>query len=648
MSEKDLKELENEVERLDDLIHSLMNDIHEERDSRGKKTKRPREAQEIHSDNRSAKKKVDRSERSSVTEFIVPKGVCVKVKYLRPTFNNLKEWVDAGSKHQLVTRAVRVFLTRDTVYHYPTSEFSNPYHVGPKHYSLEESLEKFRMHFDKLMENPDVKKRFMAMMGKAKEIGCFCAPNDKCHRDILIEKYKKFIMGEERNVERPREKRPREKQPRVKQPRKTPDLSYSKYAKQLHEEGYTVVPIYSKEEVKEMRKKFIKMLDKEMPEYNHDPLTKVVPSFKGEQFFVKGGFGALGNPSSFHHPLIRSMRTDAMEKAKKVFQNLREEDESITDEYKLEQLVDRARMLRAKASITPESWHRDTTPAKKMNKVRGKKVVLDDDLIFGGWIALDGPQKLSAIKNSHRSYEGRNKGGMGFSKLTKEQQEEYTKIKEKALKDKKDWFIEIPAGHMLIFQQELIHEVVKGTKRREPAYRLFTGWRLTKSDHTFLNDEDSFFKKQSVPAIKSDQIPDMYPSMPWSQSPASRKTLEDWSKTTFNPLFLEKKTVVSGKHAGETRMMSPKKFYSLQDVAIKLAAKSWLSYIRKYKVDTPNEFIKAAKMIVSNTPQHWRSKLDIKSLRSRGFEPLKPSIYRKKMFPKYSEEDKNMLKPMEF
>jgi hypothetical protein len=117
-----------------------------------------------------------------------PRGVCVKVASLRPRHNNLKEWVEASPKHVLVTRRGRVFLDRTTVYQYPESEWANPFPVGKKH-TLDQSLRLFEAHLATLLEDPEKKARFVDMMSGAEEIGCFCAPGARCHRDILIRVY---------------------------------------------------------------------------------------------------------------------------------------------------------------------------------------------------------------------------------------------------------------------------------------------------------------------------------------------------------------------------------------------------------------------------------------------------------------------------
>lgn len=65
-----------------------------------------------------------------ILELNVPKRVCVKVKYLRKEENdNLEEWL-SNDGNCLCTRRGRVFIGKkdnQKVFHYPQSEWCNPY-----------------------------------------------------------------------------------------------------------------------------------------------------------------------------------------------------------------------------------------------------------------------------------------------------------------------------------------------------------------------------------------------------------------------------------------------------------------------------------------------------------------------------------------
>jgi len=127
----------------------------------------------------------------------------------------------------------------------------------------------------------------------------------------------------------------------------------------------------------------------EFPEFNE---FKDVKDFK----FVLGGFGALGNPSSFHHPLIRYIRklfkyNIAMQLMKE-FVHLTKS--PLTN---VEMLYDRFCIRHEnQGNVSPESWHRD------FNKT---KYDCDADITFGGWINLNEVcfyQKKNIIYNIHR------------------------------------------------------------------------------------------------------------------------------------------------------------------------------------------------------------------------------------------------------
>ena len=116
-----------------------------------------------------------------------PIGVCVKVSSLRPRHPDLEAWMK-NNKHELVCRHGRVFVgSGETkhVFHYPTHEFSNPFTV--KEYGLEECLRLFENHLTEMLKDESVRKRFQ-QLGECEEIGCFCNPGSKCHRDVILRK----------------------------------------------------------------------------------------------------------------------------------------------------------------------------------------------------------------------------------------------------------------------------------------------------------------------------------------------------------------------------------------------------------------------------------------------------------------------------
>lgn len=198
--------------------------------------------------------------------------------------------------------------------------------------------------------------------------------------------------------------------------------------------------------------------------------------------FVMGGFGAFGNPTSFHHPEIRKIR-------KLAHQHLWDRFSKTFIRKKLELLFDRFAIRRKGTSTTGESWHRDV----------GKKS--EGDIIYGGWINLDkpgcDPQKFSCIPKTH-IYEKDEK--TGFVRFDKDDID-YTQKK----------IYEIPPGHIIIFNQDIMHEVLT-RKSKFDSYRLFLGWRITEQTEP-LFDHSKIIDEQGVPFIPSSQIPVLYGKM---------------------------------------------------------------------------------------------------------------------------------------
>ena len=221
-------------------------------------------------------------------------------------------------------------------------------------------------------------------------------------------------------------------------------------------------------------------------------ISEVLKNFMDEQIeftdrnpkhgFVMGGFGAFGNPTSFHHHEIRNIR-------KIVHRHLWDRFSKTFPDKKLEMLFDRFAIRRKGTSTTGESWHRDV----------GKK--LEGDIIYGGWINLDkpgcDPQKFSCIPKTH-IYEKDEK--TGFVRFDKDDID-YAQKK----------IFEIPPGHIIIFNQDIMHEVLT-RKSKFDSYRLFTGWRITDSEEP-LFDHSEIIRSQGVPFIPSAQIPVLYGKM---------------------------------------------------------------------------------------------------------------------------------------
>jgi hypothetical protein len=224
------------------------------------------------------------------------------------------------------------------------------------------------------------------------------------------------------------------------------------------------------------------------------------PEYKNTQYPVLGGFAALGNPASFHHPSIRNKRHF-------VYNHIRStllRDYAIItgdeDELKSELLFDRIMWRQSGQSPSQESWHRDVTvkPPKSSLQV--------GDCILGGWTNLDDTdQYFSCVPGTHLDSTLFGTVNTGFSKIPKEKHAGYRT---------RSMRISIPSGHCLVFFQHLVHEVVP-SKAIHDMYRIFHGFRLTHGDKPIFYDDYKHrrvFEDQDIPRLPSFQKPPMYSS----------------------------------------------------------------------------------------------------------------------------------------
>lgn len=201
-----------------------------------------------------------------------------------------------------------------------------------------------------------------------------------------------------------------------------------------------------------------------------------------EYGFVLGAFGAFGNPASFHSKEIYALRYILFHKLKFLFKN-------VDPRRKLEMLFDRLAIRREGASVSGESFHRDTC-----------SLMSTDDNIYGGWINLDDTetQYFSCVPGTHTCA-----GRGGFERIEGDYKD--TKIK-----------LPVKPKQVLIFNQNIIHEIFK-QKIKKTNIRLYLGWRHTYSDLPLLSDPkdpqkniNKILSEQIVPVLPSGDVPFMY------------------------------------------------------------------------------------------------------------------------------------------
>lgn len=116
-----------------------------------------------------------------------------KVKFIRPQYNNLKEWMD-DDNNVYIGRAGVVFIQNDETNkkeRFPKlqSLFANPFKVG-KDGTREEVIAKYRDYIEKELETSPVLVTELISM-KGKNLGCWCHP-EPCHGDVLLELIEKY------------------------------------------------------------------------------------------------------------------------------------------------------------------------------------------------------------------------------------------------------------------------------------------------------------------------------------------------------------------------------------------------------------------------------------------------------------------------
>lgn len=273
---------------------------------------------------------------------------------------------------------------------------------------------------------------------------------------------------------------------------------------QFKKVGVITLPIIPEDQLECIHTEFIDTL-KSFPEYNHPTV-----------FYVAGGFGALGNPSSFHNPLVRKLVHMAYPKVREFFQTIYKNNNL----KKFYTVKDRMMFRPAHKAATSESWHRD---------VIGKEV-------YGGWINTDPTksQYFTFIPGSHIGIDPE-KIDKGFALVSKY-------IDPKKLQPYQHR-IEILPGHIIIFPQYIIH-TVESKKQDYDITRLFTGWVITENETTTdpeFEIVDQILDNQKVPPIPGGMIPPLFSpnhynflfrEFDWGHG--VKTSLSYWAKNTFN------------------------------------------------------------------------------------------------------------------
>ena len=273
---------------------------------------------------------------------------------------------------------------------------------------------------------------------------------------------------------------------------------------------------------------------------------------------VLGGFGALGNPSSFHHPTVRQFRKKIKRLVVKEVMREYVLEKYNTRDIRLESLFDRL-CVRCEAFQRPtaEKWHRDIYDATKY-KLRTLPKSLPNntlDEMIGGWTNLaSADQSFVGILKTHNDTLESDVGG--FSTFSDADIKRF-RFKERLAEQSNMSFghtircndtgeILIPPGCTLLFFQRLIHSVKSGPQPLTPALRVFHGFRLT-TEEVPLFDHEGVLVNGAVPRIPSGQMPPMYSQNHYAAfSNPSEPKWRTWGTQVFKTECLFRRTTPTG------------------------------------------------------------------------------------------------------
>jgi len=226
-----------------------------------------------------------------------------------------------------------------------------------------------------------------------------------------------------------------------------------------------------------------------------------------------------------------------------------------TDPVRFEMVIDRMMYRYKSQQPSPESWHRDVIPSDRINT---------DNEIYGGWLNLDSTdQYFSCIPGSHLGVK-LSELMEGFAAVPKDRIESVSKYRQK---------FTIPPGHMIVFPQYILHEVV-ANKAKTNMMRLFTAWSTTTRQNFIHPDMIERLLSQNIVPLPSGQRPPIYAAnhgsfylhKPFKPIPNRDHSVSliEWSRDTMQPRTLAQKDGAKGKYTIVSRYLKSLKDYDFR------------------------------------------------------------------------------------
>jgi hypothetical protein len=268
--------------------------------------------------------------------------------------------------------------------------------------------------------------------------------------------------------------------------------------------GVATIPIIPAKSLEKYQKGFLDSL-RSFPEYSRHPDNPDLNSNGDPITYALGGFAALGNPASFHNEFVRKLRNKSLNKVSPLFKEYIDGflDPNLRDGYRLELLFDRPMYRKAGQKAVAEAWHRD---------VMQSDMIEQRDEVFGGWVNLDSEdQYFSCIPGSHLGIVQKDiESGFDTMKASLTRDMKDPKKVKNAMDDvsKKRFRFRVPPGHIIVFPQYILHEVVASPVKHDMK-RLFTAWRITTSTNPLMDYTD-IMEKQRIVCLPGGMRPPVY------------------------------------------------------------------------------------------------------------------------------------------
>ena len=178
--------------------------------------------------------------------------------------------------------------------------------------------------------------------------------------------------------------------------------------------------------------------------------------------------------------------------------------------------------------------------------------------MLGGWLNCSATyvQSFSCVPGSHATTRARN----GFG-LVKDPAEVAACNAQRTL-------VQVPPGAILVFNEELLHQVLGAKAAAHPVKRLFLGWRLTRDTEPMQGRSaiEAAIRDQAPFQIKDGSMPRMWARQPWVFQ-RGRENIARFSRHV-HPSCLVDRMVKSGQRKGDVFRVCREELPSLQQLGL--------------------------------------------------------------------------------